>query len=58
MHQEQLFPLIRKKTAELLNGYVNTRQLEDLDSYIVPPSLNDNQGVLGCIRLAMDAVGR
>lgn len=56
MHQEQLFPLIREKTAELLNGYVNTKQMQDLDSYIVPPSLNDNQGILGCIKLALDAV--
>ena len=56
MHQEQLFPLVRVKTLELLNGYVNTKQLTDIDTYIVPPSLNDNQGVLGCIRLAINAV--
>ncbi len=56
MHQEQLFPLIRKKTAEFLNGYVDTKQLHDLGSYIVPPSLNDNQGILGCIKLAWDAL--
>lgn len=52
MHQEQLFPLIRKKTAECLNGYIKTKELENLDTYIVPPSLNDNQGVLGCLKLA------
>jgi fructokinase len=52
MHQEQLFPLIRKQVAELLNGYVKTSQLEDLDNYIVPASLNDNQGIMGCIQLA------
>jgi len=56
MHQEQLFPLVRVKTLELLNGYVNTKQLTDIDTYIVPPSLNDNQGVLGCIRLAINAI--
>jgi len=55
MHQQQLFPLIRKKTLELLNGYINTRQLNDIDTYIVPPSLNDNQGVLGCLKLALEA---
>ena len=55
MHQEQLFPLIRKKTAELLNGYVKTKQLEDMDTYIVPASLNDNQGILGCLELAHKA---
>ncbi len=52
MHQEQLFPLIRKKTAELLNGYINTKETADLDDYIVPASLNDDQGILGCARLA------
>lgn len=55
MHQEQLFPLVRKKTLELLNGYINTKQLADIDSYIVPPSLNDNQGIMGCISLALQA---
>ncbi len=52
MHQEQLFPLIRQKVDELLNGYIKTPQLEDLEHYIVPASLKDNQGILGCIRLA------
>lgn len=57
MHQEQLFPLIRKKTAEYLNGYIKTKELENMDTYIVPPSLNDNQGVLGCLKLAHRATG-
>jgi len=57
MHQEQLFPLIRKKTAEYLNGYIQTEELKNLDTYIVPPSLNDNQGVLGCLVLAHRAYG-
>ncbi len=57
MHQEQLFPLIRKKTSEYLNGYIKTKELENLDTYIVPPSLNDNQGVLGCLKLAHRAYG-
>ncbi len=52
MHQEQLFPLIRRKVAELLNGYIKTSQLDDLEHYIVPASLKDNQGIMGCIRLA------
>lgn len=52
MHQEQLFPLIRKEVARLLNGYVKTRQMEELDQYIVPASLKGNQGIMGCIQLA------
>jgi len=56
MHQTQLFPLIRKRTIELLGGYIQTRQLENMDTYIVPPSLNDNQGVLGCLMLARNSI--
>ena len=52
MHQEQLFPLIRKQVKTLLAGYINTKQLDDIDNYIVPPSLNDNQGIMGCLELA------
>lgn len=52
MHQLQLFPLIRKKVLEKMNGYIRTPELRDMDTYIVPASLNDDQGILGCIRLA------
>lgn len=55
MHQEQLFPLIRKAVREMLNGYIKTRELEDMDSYIVPASLHDNQGIMGCLELACRA---
>ncbi len=51
-HQEQIFPLVRKKVLELMNGYINTKELKDIDNYIVPASLNDNQGIMGCIQLA------
>ncbi len=40
MKQQQLFPLIRKKLAEYMNGYVD---LPDLEGYIVPPGLGDDQ---------------
>ena len=55
MHQEQLFPLIRKKFKELVNGYIVTKEMEDLDNYIVPASLNDDQGIMGAVKLAIDA---
>ena len=55
MHQEQLFPLIRKKFKELVNGYILTKEMDDLDNYIVPASLNDDQGIMGAVKLAMDA---
>jgi fructokinase len=57
MHQEQLFPMIRQKVTELLNGYVRTAQLNDMDNYIVPAALNDNQGIMGCIQLAKMELG-
>ncbi|MBP3884428.1 MAG: ROK family protein [Olsenella sp.] len=56
MHQEQLFPLIREKFARYLNNYLRTPELEDLDSYIVPNSLDEKQGILGCIELGRRAL--
>ncbi len=56
MHQRQLFPLIRAKVLELVGGYINTKELQDIDNYIVPASLNDDQGIMGCIKLGLDAL--
>lgn len=56
MHQKQLFPLIHKYTRELLNGYIKTKELENIEEYIVPASLNDNQGILGCLELARRSI--
>ena len=57
MHQEQQMPMIRSQVEKLLNGYLDTKELHDLEHYIVLPSLNDNQGIMGAIKLAMDACG-
>lgn len=56
MHQMQLFPLIRVQVKELLGGYVVTEELKDMDSYLVPAALNDDQGIIGCLVLAMQAL--
>ena len=56
MHQEQLLPLVREKFAAYLNKYLRTPELEDLDSYIVPNSLNEKQGILGCLELGRRAL--
>ena len=56
MHQEQLFPMIRNYVKELLNGYIKTEEIENMDSYIVPASLNDDQGIMGCLELARRAL--
>ena len=47
-------PLVREEVKKQLNGYLVTKELEDLDSYIVLPSLNDNQGIMGALKLAVD----
>ena len=54
MHQEHMMPLVREEVKRQLNGYIRTKELEDLDSYIVLQSLNDNQGIMGALKLAMD----
>ena len=51
MKQRQLFPLIRRETARLLNGYLAAEELRNLEQYIVPESLGGDQGILGCLRL-------
>ncbi len=55
MHQEQLFALIRERFAEEMGGYIQTKELENLEEYIVPASLNDDQGIMGAVKLAIDA---
>ncbi|MDE7260642.1 MAG: ROK family protein [Oscillospiraceae bacterium] len=55
MHQEQMLPLVRREVHRQLRGYIQGKGLDDLDSYIVPVSLGDNQGVMGAVKLAMDA---
>lgn len=56
MHQLQLFPMIRERVAEYLNGYIETRELKDLEHYIVPAGLKDDQGIMGAIKLAMECL--
>ncbi len=57
MHQLHLFPKIRKRTQELLNGYVASKTiLENIDDYIVPPGLGDNAGAAGSLLLAVEAL--
>ena len=54
MHQESLFPIIRRKVAEKINNYLITKELENLDDYIVPCSLDDRQGILGSFKIGLD----
>lgn len=53
MQQGHLFPLVRSKVQSLLNRYIQRSAIiEDIDQYIVPPSLGGRSGVLGAIALA------
>lgn len=54
-HQEQLLPMVRREVERQMGGYITAAGMADLEHYIVAPSLNDNQGILGCLKLAMDA---
>ena len=38
-----------------MHGYIQGKGMDKLEEYIVPVSLNDNQGVLGGVQLAIDA---
>lgn len=52
MHQEQLFPMIRNRVVNLLNGYLDSDAIsKDIEHYIVPPALGDDPGIMGALRL-------
>jgi fructokinase len=53
MQRDSLFPVIRSKVREGLNGYVQHRSvLREIDRYILPPGLGSLSGSLGAIALA------
>lgn len=54
MHQKQLMPLIHQEVKRQLAGYIVTKELEDIEHYIVLPALKDNQGIMGALKLAVD----
>lgn len=56
MHQEQLFALIRKEVLRLNNGYIMTKEMQDIEHYIVPASLHDDQGIMGALELGVRAL--
>lgn len=56
MHQEQLFPLIRDEVQKLNKGYIVTKELQDIEHYIVPASLHDDQGIMGALELGVRAL--
>lgn len=58
MKHERLFPLVRKHVQTYLNGYLHVPAiLNEIETYIQPPLLGDNTGVLGAFALAEQALG-
>jgi len=56
MQQMHLFPIIRRKVVDMLNGYICSPVVEGgLEDYIVPPGLGVNSGVMGAYLLAREA---
>ena len=58
MQQMHLFPQIRERVLKLLGGYVSSPSItpEGIDSYIVPPALGVNSGVIGALLLGAQAL--
>lgn len=56
MKHKELFPKIRVKVKNLLNGYIKHKKiLAKIDEYIVEPSLGEQAGICGAIALAEKA---
>ncbi len=53
MERRSLFPLIRMKVRQNLNGYIASPVISgDMETYIVPPGLGKRSGILGAMALA------
>lgn len=57
MDKKLLFPLVRSKFLELINGYAPESILTRVDQYIVPTGLDGKAGVVGAIDLALMELG-
>jgi fructokinase len=56
MKRAQLFPLLREKLLLHLNRYITTPDItQNIDTYVVPPGLGDQAGIMGAIALAQRA---
>ena len=52
MSQALLFPMVRNRVINLLNGYLKSDTiLKNVDQFIVPPGLGNRAGVMGAIAL-------
>jgi len=57
MERQALFPLVRRRTQQLLNGYIQSPAILDhMDQYIVPPALFPVSGLIGAYLLGKNAL--
>ena len=56
MRQVWLFEMIREDLGQLLNGYVQAKELiENVNQYVIPPRLGNRSGIVGALVLAQQA---
>lgn len=56
MQQARLFPMVRKNTQSWLAGYLARTELDTgIETYIVPPALGEDSGIVGGLLLAAGA---
>jgi len=57
MERQQLFPHIRRKVREILNGYIASPVMAGtMIEYIVAPGLGKRSGILGAMAMAMNSI--
>ena len=57
MERQSLFPMVHRRTQELLNGYMQAPAIVDaIDTYIVPPVLFPVSGLIGAYLLGKRAL--
>ncbi|MBO6112287.1 MAG: ROK family protein [Lachnospiraceae bacterium] len=55
MHSPGLFERIHSEVLKKDNHYASVKELDDIKNYIVLPSLNDDQGIMGALALGYEA---
>ncbi|WP_214882619.1 MULTISPECIES: ROK family protein [unclassified Exiguobacterium] len=53
MKQSHLFPKVREAFRQKMNGYIQNPYVNELETYIVPPTLGDFAGLIGALALAI-----
>ena len=57
INKDGLLDMIREDYVSLLNNYIKTELVNNPKEYIVGASLKGEQGIMGCLKIAMDSIG-